>query len=323
MRFIGHRRPATLAVSLFVCAASVAPLGRPASQRLNAGPPALDGTLETETVLSGFFKRVEEYQTALKNLTAEETRITETYKKSGALDKRRRVVSDWVVYRSSGAGAEGITEYRDVRTVDGKPVRNQGQRALRLITKAAASPSVAKELEAINHESERFDIGAKYRAFTISQGSGMARKRDDFAIDSIGHDRLDGNDAIVVAYHRKELNHPDRRFLPKEFGATGTYVRGRLWLHPTTRQLVKEVWEIVVPHPTLPGPLVRTRVEKTYVQSPYGILVPDQLVFEDRGWFSHPKGGSPRFDVQSRQTATFTSFKQFHVGTSIDLTETQ
>jgi hypothetical protein len=310
-----HRSVAILVLSFF-CAASAAPLGRLARQG-NPTPPPLGESLEPEAVLSGFFKRVEDYQTTLKNLTAEETRVMERVKKSGALDKRRRIVSDWFVYRSAGAGTEGITEYRDVREVDGKPVRKQGERAMRLVTKAA-SRSVTQELEAINHESERFDIGARYRAFTISQASGMARHRNDFVIDSLGRDHLDGNDVIIVAYHRKEPNHADRRFLPKEFAATGTNLRGRLWLHPTTLQLVKEVWEIVVPSPALPEPLVRTRVEKTYAQSPYGILVPHQLVFEDRGWFSHPKGGVPRFDVQSRQTATFAAFKQFDVATSIE-----
>jgi hypothetical protein len=43
---------------------------------------------------------VEEYMKAFKSLTAEETKVTEVFRPTGEIEKRREVVSDLLVYQS-------------------------------------------------------------------------------------------------------------------------------------------------------------------------------------------------------------------------------
>jgi hypothetical protein len=102
---------------------------------------------------------------------------------------------------------------------------------------------------------------------------------------------------------------------PKEFGKPPILSRGRLWLDAETQQLWREAWELVVPHPATPEPLVMIRTERTYGPSRFGILVPQRIVFDWMTRFSHSKDGKPSFALAERTTFTYGSFSRFDVAT--------
>jgi hypothetical protein len=77
---------------------------------------------DLDQLLDRYFARRDEYLLTFRNLVAEETKLLEVFRGSGEVDKRREIVSDLLVYRASGGGKETVTEYRDVRSVDGKAV---------------------------------------------------------------------------------------------------------------------------------------------------------------------------------------------------------
>lgn len=259
---------------------------------------------------------VEEYRKTFRNLVAEETKIIEVYKASGDVEKRRQIVSDLLVYYSSRDGKEATTEYRDVRSVDGKAVEKRGERALELLTNASKASSLEKELEAIDRETRRYEFTRHLRGGAINQ-VGVPKQREAFHVEWMGRQQIAGHDVVVLAYRQtapipgSESTLP----LPKELRKAKILNRGRLWLDPQTGQLWRKVWELVVPHPATPDPLVMIRSESTYGPSRFGILVPERIVFDWLLRFSHPKNGRPSFALSERTTFTYGSFKRFEVTT--------
>ena len=148
---------------------------------------------------------------AFLNLTAEETRVVETFDQSGRLDKRREIVSDLVVYQARNSA--DATEYRDVGSVDGKPIKKRGKRALELLARASQSDSFKKELEIIHRESERYDLNFRFNGATYSYGVRL-RERQKFRIDWAGRDHVNGHDVVVIDYQEvaPNRNNPDQHF---------------------------------------------------------------------------------------------------------------
>src|ERR1041385_7142259 len=110
-----------------------------------------------EQIWDQFMARADEYEAVFKNLVAEETKVIEEYSPSGELAKQHRILSDLVVYQSP-RDSRKTAEYRDTRVVDGKPVTNHGERALKLLTAAVKADSIEKELSRINDESRKYDF---------------------------------------------------------------------------------------------------------------------------------------------------------------------
>src|SRR5262245_7996648 len=86
-----------------------------------APPTTAPAPADIDALVTRFVTRAEQYEKVFLNLTAEEKRIVEIFDQTGRLDKRREIVSDLVVYQSRDSEKEK-TEYRDVRSVDGKPI---------------------------------------------------------------------------------------------------------------------------------------------------------------------------------------------------------
>src|SRR5262245_4582099 len=117
-------------------------------------PGAAQDSLDADRLVARFLATTDEYEKTFQNLVAEETKVIEVFDDSGGVEKRRVIVSDLLVYRSPGVG-RAPTEYRDVKAVDGKAIENRRERAMKLLTRAAAAKSPEKELEAINEETHR------------------------------------------------------------------------------------------------------------------------------------------------------------------------
>src|SRR5262249_55112056 len=146
------------------------------------------------------------------------------------------------------------TEYRDVRSVDGKPITKRAGRALELLTRASQSNSIKKELEIIDRESARYDLN--YRLFGATNQYGlMLQKRQKFRIDWAGRDQVGGYDVVVLDYQEvaPNRNNSDQRIYG-QYGFSASLLRGRLWLDVKTAQLRRERWEFAGIHPALPQP---------------------------------------------------------------------
>jgi hypothetical protein len=128
-------------------------------------PPQAD----IDALVTRYVTKAEEYQRVFLNLTAEETRVVGIFDQSGRLGERREIVSDLVVYQSRDSA--GATEYRDVGSVDGKPIKKRSKRALELLTRASQSDSIKKELEIIDRQSHRYDLDVNFNHATYSYGS--------------------------------------------------------------------------------------------------------------------------------------------------------
>ena len=150
---------------------------------------------------------VEEYMKAFRSLTAEETKVIEVFKPTGEIEKRREIVSDLLVYQSQASrdGRPVVAEYRDVRLVNGKAVKNRSERALTLLTKAATSASLDKELEAIDRETRRYEFRRHLRGFTIVQRA-VPKPSDMFLVEVAGREQIAGRDVIVVVVRQTKVS---------------------------------------------------------------------------------------------------------------------
>ncbi|HLG55102.1 MAG TPA: hypothetical protein VI485_07200 [Vicinamibacterales bacterium] len=292
-------------------------------QSLDARPQAaaqasgvVQNGIDADRLVTRYFANADEYHKTFRNLVAEETKIIEVYRASGEVEKRRHIVSDLLVYNSARDGAR-TTEYRDVRSVDGKAVEKRGERALKLLTNASRADSLEKELRAINRETFRYEFDRHLQGWTVNQNGVSRQWRELFQVEWSGREQVAGHDVVVLNYRQTAPIPGAGRSLPvpKEFGRPAILSRGRLWLDAQTGQLWRSVWELVVPHPAIPEPLAMVRAESTYTPSRFGILVPERIVFDWFSHFSHPKKGRPSLSLSERTTFSYGSFRRFDVAT--------
>src|SRR5262245_46627073 len=123
-------------------------------------PAQLEELLDKASALS------DKYKTLFRDLTAEEKRVFELYKNTGELNTRRQTVSDLIVY-SSQRDPNQVAEYRNIREVDGKPVKKQLERVEKLFDRVSKADSPGKELDRINRESARYDLDTRFTGYTI------------------------------------------------------------------------------------------------------------------------------------------------------------
>jgi len=283
-----------------------------ASQRVTAAAPP---QAEIDGLLTRFVTTAEEYKKLFLNLTAEETRLMETFDQSARLDKRREIVSDLVVYQPPHDPDGKTTEYRDVRSVDGKPITRRSRRALELLTRASNSNSVKKELEMIDRESTRYDLN--FRLFgSTDLTSATLRERQKFRIEWVGWDQVNGRDVAVLDYQEVAPNRNNRdKSIYEQFGLSASFVRGRLCLDMTTSQVRRERWEFEGIHPALPQPVTVLSREATYTESRFAILVPERVEFEFYFPAKQRKNQPPAFFRFAHGTCTYREFRQFEVAT--------
>ena len=277
-----------------------------------AAPTAAD----IEARLTRFFEAAAKYAQTFRNLTAEETRVIEEFDDSRRVRKRREIVADLVLYRPARDGDAGGAEYRDVRLVDGKAVAQRGKRALDLITRAMNSASVAEELRLISRESIRYEFRWHVGNFVVSQ---LHRpepvQRKDFRFNWVGPARLNGHDVVDIEYRevvpRSQQPGIDRIY--KAMGISSFFERGRLWLDATTSRVRRSRFEIAGVHPALVMPIQLLGIESTYVDSRFGIGVPERIVAE---FYENRKSkAKPLFGLTARTTYTYGSFRRFGVTT--------
>lgn len=270
------------------------------------------GQLQLEQFLGQAGARSSEYFALFKDLTAEETKTVEEFRGSGAVSERRQILSDFIVYRSQLDNGS-ISEYRDVRAVDGVPVAGREQRVLALFEKGGRAGSVRDELARIGREGSRYDLDHTVSGLTIGQALPLqpwARAFFDFS--RVGEERIGDRTVLVVAYQQAV---PNPRFgfdlsLPSELRRAEPLYRGRLWLDATTARLWREVREVTVQPPGSVSAVVVQRTEFEYEPSRFDLLLPKKIVFSAFLRFSKTDSGMASA-LDYRVTFAYGPFRHF------------
>jgi hypothetical protein len=312
MRRLEDRLPGFVAAAVLIIAW---PPTIQAGFQITAPATTAPAPAELEGMLTRLASGAKEYQKVFANLIADETKVVERFDESGRVDKRREIVSDLAVY--TARGASGTEEYRDVRSVDGKPVEKRSGRALEVLTRAAQSASIKKELEVINRESLRYDLDYNFTGGTVNQPAGLVFvEREKRRVDWVGRDRIGGHDVLVLDFRDTT---PSRIHGNPEFYAAGGFsssiVRGRVWIDAATSALRRGRWEVAGIHPALPEPVTVVRHEATYTESRFGILVPERSTFEFYARAKPAKNQPPSYFMRARATCTYGVFRKFEVET--------
>lgn len=268
---------------------------------------------EPVALIARFFAASDAYEQIIRNLSAEETKTIETFDGSGKLDRRRVVVSDLVVYASPRGG---VTEFRDVRSVDGKPVNRRGERALELVTRAMKADSLERELESINRETRRYEFGMRIQGGTIHQGGVVKEAPEAFEFSVSGREQIAGREVAILSCEPLAPVPGYKVSLASEFGDPPLLHRARLWIDVESGQLWRTEWEGIVKHPAVADPLVFMRQTSIYASSAFGTPLPERMVVEAFTHVRHAKNPPTYLALSHRTTFVYGPFKRFEVTTT-------
>ncbi len=277
-------------------------------------PPPSDDAATAELIRRAA-ARMAEYKERFKDLIAEETQRIEEYGDKG-LKRRREVVSDLIVYQSQ-LDSSAVSEYRNVRLVDGKEVSKRDRRVEQLFGRVAKADSTKKELERIQQESKRYDLNYSSHNHTLDQGVPLKENlRPHFQFTVTGGEQIDGHDVIVVSYEQVSQS-PDMNFklssLPGRFSGAEVLQRGRLWLDRDTARLRREERELTIKHALLPAPLTFMKFEFSYADSRFEILTPARIIFSAYNRGRDLPGGGAELSLGGRVVYEYKEFRRFGV----------
>ena len=259
---------------------------------------------------------ISEYKAKFKDLTAEEEQTIEEFDAQGKIEKQRRIYSDLFIYQSQQDPNE-MFEYRDVKSVDGKPVKKREARLVTLLTKATKADSLKKEFDRIQRESQRYELRNSFYGMTLNQGITLDEKGGEaFQFKLAGREQVNGNDSIVVEYHQVSqtpAHNFDLKHLPGPLKGALAFYRGRLWLDAATTQIRREVREVTLRLPSLADPLMFFRFDLDYADSRFGFLTPRRIVitYYNRGHLGPDK--KPVTLVGAKTTFEYGAFIRFAV----------
>ena len=258
------------------------------------------------------------YVATFRNVTATETRVTELFDDRGRLEKRRTLVSNFLVYQSRFDPAV-LSEYRIPLTLDGKPTGKPEQDAIKLFGRLARARSTAEELEVLKEQNVSHGLRVVAWGMTL-QPFNVVRtdRRGGFEFSLQGPESLDGREVTVLDYREKTPRRVEPRALLSHFAEPQILWRGRAWLDASDHRLRRWINEAVVSDKTLPEPGVVGRTECRYTDSAFGILVPRRLVWESYRK-SGRKNGPQALRLAVRLTNTYSDFKRFDVSTVSDI----
>jgi hypothetical protein len=226
-------RPVHLILGFIAILLGVGTLASTATTTWQGPTPA-----EVDQWIAGYKATGDEYAKVFLNLVAEETKVVESFDSSGQLNKRREIVSDLLVWKSSHNPGGRRTEYRDVRSVDGKPANNRDKRVLDLIRQAGKTDSVEKEFTRIERENNRYDGGCSVNNTTVYPGSFALH--DNVRFEWVGRDQIGGSEVGVIDYREVGPSMIALSSYYKGMGLSAVFARSRLWLDATTSQLRQE-----------------------------------------------------------------------------------
>lgn len=283
-------------------ATPAAPLARPAS---------LDGLLARGT------SYVDRYATRAVSTVAEERYVqaildnpafdrTETLawsddnprRRGAGVSARRQIAADLLMIKTDNGL---FTNYRDVAAVDGKPVKDRGQRALSLFTVGGGAPAHAT-LAQVAQEGARYNLGTLRRTLNVPTLPLFVlhpRHVGRFSFEPAGTETVDGVSTTIVRFREKR----GPTFVRTTRG-DDVFVNGRIWLADDGRVIKTAL--VVDERDT--G--VKVRIDVVYRDAPnLGLLMPVEM----RESYTNLPGDRLR-SIEGR--ATYSNFRAFKVITS-------
>ncbi|HEU0178858.1 MAG TPA: hypothetical protein VFV58_31730 [Blastocatellia bacterium] len=297
-------------------AGSVAPQSGPA-QTINKNAEEAKAREYLNKLLSVARQRAEEYNTLFRDLATEEKRTSILFKKSGAEAERKEVICEFVVYQSRVDPNLGF-EYRNVKSVDGKPVSGQEKRVMKLFDTLSKAETALKERELINNESFSHDkIGFSFYGTAIYQW----RELMDYARDSVeigyeGTEKIDEQETVVLNFQQTTRNERLEWTPPLHYRWLEQRARGRLWLDARTAQIRRAERELRLIVPDAPNPVPLWKQTFYYSQSDLGILVPKRLIYDLFFDFRRNSDGNVESFRTGRLISEFGTFQRFTVSSS-------
>ena len=306
---------------------------------------AQTATPNVQELVRKYLTRTEEYSTAFKNLSAEETKYIENYEADGTLKNYRTIVSELLVYQAAKAEI-APAEYRSVRSVDSKPLPNAEKRALKMFEDITKAKSVNDEWDRVFKEWSKYDQGQAWWGFTINQGVALKSSLAYFVFALLGEEEIAGRKSYVVFYRQvaPSPNYTGPTYLVDNIRKLDAYRNlpvlfvGKLWLDAETYQLHREERAMVIYLPTaklgytthaqlreiLSGAraneldkLFPARWRLIYQASEFGIMTPKQIEISFYHHFYQPKTeaglGIPELRLGHRTRYDYGAFKRFDV----------
>ena len=232
------------------------------------------------------------YIDTFKNLLADETKTFEVYNKDGEVKKRRNVASSFIVYQFA-KDQNQLNEYRNVISVDGKPVGNADKRAQNFFEEIQRVQNSQAELQRLRDESLRYDQELAISGLTLFQSLALdPALRPYFQYRLETDEAIDGHPVYVVSY-RQTKESPYIRTNDNMALATGitqnydldtdrdvpmnARLCGRLWIDAQNFQIWREHRELTVQPEGFTEPAVAIENDFEYQSSEFGIRTPKRI----------------------------------------------
>ena len=114
--------------------------------------------VQSDPLVAKAVNYVRDYTKAMASVVCEERQTQRVVKHDGKVKKTREITSEVAFVDAGGAHAFSLVVFRDVMTVDGKPVRNREERLRKLLI-SGRKQDWYKQAERITEEGTRYDIG--------------------------------------------------------------------------------------------------------------------------------------------------------------------
>ena len=288
----------------------------PASNRANASNADAAQIAVEQEFLNRASREVQHYIEAFADLTADETRIMQSFDDHGLAAEKRSIQSALVVYRLR-KDPRDVVEYREVISIDGHEVKGHAARAAKLWREVAEAHSPQEEVRRITSDSERYDVGLAETGFTLFEGLPLrSRCTGAFLFREVRKEMASGRSVRVFAYRQvRPCQAVAYRFaLPAQFADSPLLQAGEMALDAATGQIVREERSVYAGDPGKKAPRVAHMI-LSYDASPFGILVPKTIVMETFLPREGVNGMSMGFQPYARMVQTYGPFSRFEVST--------
>ena len=258
--------------------------------------------------------RTEQFREVFKDLTAEEHRHFELFKPDGALDKEHRTVADLIIYQSQ-RDAKRVSEFRNIRTVDGAPVNKQQERLEKLFERLQKADSADKEMGRIIQESTRYDFGFQLAGYLFFKAIASHKVLHPFfKYEAAGWERIGERDLLVVKFEQTQFR--DGLFGLKTVFNTPRYagplLRGTYWIDPDTAEIWREHHEIFFRDQTSAATPKVIEADFDFAPSKFAVFLPQRVTLQ----YFNPrkaKGSAPPETYRAaRVTSEFGAFQRFN-----------
>jgi hypothetical protein len=276
-----------------------------------------------KTFLTAATEKTSEYSNVFKNLTVEEIKTFEIFGKDGKMKSRKKILSDLIIYEPE-AGEGRLGEYRNIREVDDKKIKNSEKRTVKIFAELANAKSFAEELKKLSKESSRYDENLSFYGITFSQFVPLASSLiSSFKFEETGRENIEGREALILKFQQTSIN-PNINLkinAPDFFEISQTFYRGKIWLDLKNHRILRLVTEVAADSVKFTEPFVTLRQEYYYQPGDFEIYPPRKIVSEnftplaDKELKLQLKTGKAKLlsQLQTRLTMEYKNFTKFKV----------